>query len=344
MERKRAERSRKLFILMLLEVNAAPTTVHENLLERVVPVVLRSIRETDVVGWRKEQAILGVIFGELGSAEKHDILAALRSRVMSVLQSALSAEELGRIDISFHCFPEDWKADGTGHRIDTLYPDLAERDDARRVSRAVKRAIDVSGSALALVVLSPLILLIALAIKLTSQGPVIFRQKRIGQYGVTFTLLKFRSMCTVNDPTIHKDFVTRFIAGDASPVASQRNGRAVYKLTNDPRLTRIGALLRRTSLDELPQFVNVLRGEMSLVGPRPPVVYELQAYDVWHRRRLLAAKPGLTGLWQVSGRSRIPFDDMVRLDLRYAKTWSLWLDFRILLKTPFAMFSGAGAY
>jgi lipopolysaccharide/colanic/teichoic acid biosynthesis glycosyltransferase len=208
----------------------------------------------------------------------------------------------------------------------------------------VKRAMDVFGSAMALIVLSPLFLAVALAIKVTSPGPVIFRQKRIGQYGVPFTLLKFRSMCAVNDPQIHKEFVTRFIAGNAVPAATQGNGHAVYKITKDPRLTRIGGLLRKTSFDELPQFLNVLRGEMSLVGPRPPLIYELEAYDVWHRRRLLEAKPGVTGLWQVNGRSRIQFDDMVRLDLRYAQSWSLWLDVKILVKTPFVMFSGAGAY
>jgi lipopolysaccharide/colanic/teichoic acid biosynthesis glycosyltransferase len=138
------------------------------------------------------------------------------------------------------------------------------------------------------------------------------------------------------------EYVKRLIEGNASPDAAT-NGR-VYKITADPRLTRVGRFLRRTSLDELPQFLNVLRGDMSMVGPRPPIPYELEAYDVWHRRRLLEVKPGITGLWQVSGRSRIPFDDMVRLDLRYAKTWSLWLDFRILLRTPRAVFSGEGAY
>src|SRR2546422_5417446 len=125
---------------------------------------------------------------------------------------------------------------------------------------------------------------------------------------------------------------------------SETNGRAIYKLTNDPRLTRLGRFLRKTSLDELPQFLNVLRGEMSMVGPRPPIPYELEAYDIWHRRRLLDVQPGITGLWQVSGRSRLPFDDMVRLDLKYARAWSLWLDLKILLRTPHAVFSGEGAY
>jgi lipopolysaccharide/colanic/teichoic acid biosynthesis glycosyltransferase len=133
------------------------------------------------------------------------------------------------------------------------------------------------------------------------------------------------------------------IAGEAERNGNE-NGEGVFKITNDPRITSIGKLLRRASLDELPQFINVLRGEMSLVGPRPPVAYEVEAYDVWHRRRILEAKPGITGLWQVNGRSRVKFDDMVRLDLRYAKTWSPWLDVKILLRTPGAVISGGGAY
>ena len=118
----------------------------------------------------------------------------------------------------------------------------------------------------------------------------------------------------------------------------------VFKLTKDPRITRVGAFLRRTSLDELPQLINVLRGQMSLVGPRPPLPYEVETYDLWHRRRLLEAKPGITGLWQVSGRSRVTFDDMVRLDLHYARTWTPWEDIKILVRTPVAVVFGDGAH
>jgi lipopolysaccharide/colanic/teichoic acid biosynthesis glycosyltransferase len=343
LERKRAERSRRLFILMLLEDSDPAESAPDKLVARVVPTIRGSIRETDLMGWHKEGAVLGVIFAELGTMETRAVLVPLRARIHRMLRSTLPADEMRRINITFHCFPEDWKSD-SGPPTEILYPDLVETDDAKQVSRRVKRAIDVLGSALALVVLSPLLLAVAVAVKLTSPGPVIFRQKRIGQHGVPFTLLKFRSMRAVNDPEMHKAFVTRFIAGDAAPATRAANGQAVYKITNDPRLTRIGGFLRKSSFDELPQFLNVLRGEMSLVGPRPPLVYELEAYDVWHRRRLLEAKPGITGLWQVNGRSRIQFDDMVRLDLRYARTWSLWLDLKILAKTPLAMFSGAGAY
>jgi len=204
--------------------------------------------------------------------------------------------------------------------------------------------MDMAGSTAGLLLAAPLFLAVAVAIKATSAGPVFFRQRRIGQYGTSFVFLKFRSMYENNDSSTHKEYVRQLIAGTAEKHASDGDGDGVYKLTRDSRITRVGAFLRRTSLDELPQLINVLRGEMSLVGPRPPVPYEVEAYDIWHRRRLLEAKPGITGLWQVSGRSRVKFDDMVRLDLQYARTWSPWVDVKILLRTPAAVLFGEGAH
>src|SRR5262249_25662135 len=142
----------------------------------------------------------------------------------------------------------------------------------------------------------------------------------------------------------HQEYVAEFISGANKNGNHRDPERRVFKLTQDSRITPLGRLLRTTSLDELPQFLNVLKGEMSLVGPRPPIPYEVERYDIWHRRRLLEAKPGLTGLWQVSGRSSTTFDEMVRLDLKYASAWSLWLDIKILARTPRAVFSGEGAY
>ncbi len=195
---------------------------------------------------------------------------------------------------------------------------------------------------------SPLLLMVAIAVKLTSTGSILYRQQRVGQYGKPFTFLKFRSMYTDNDATVHKDYVMQLIAGRAERHPTNGNGNSdgagVYKLTNDKRITRVGGFLRRTSLDELPQLLNVLTGEMSLVGPRPAIPYEVAAYQTWHRRRILEVKPGITGLWQVNGRGRVQFDDMVRLDLRYARDWSPWLDLKILLRTPRAVILGAGAY
>jgi len=172
---------------------------------------------------------------------------------------------------------------------------------------------------------------------------VLFRQKRIGEHGTPFTFLKFRSMYVNNDSSEHREYVRQLIEGKADKKPANGNGAGVFKLTNDPRITPVGKFLRRSSLDELPQLLNVLHGEMSLVGPRPPVPYEVEAYATWHRRRLLEAKPGITGLWQVYGRSRVEFDDMVRLDLRYARECSPLLDLKILLQTPKAVIGGDGA-
>ena len=159
-----------------------------------------------------------------------------------------------------------------------------------------------------------------------------------------FVFIKFRSMYVSTDAAIHKEYVRKFIVGKANSSAQEGSKKGVYKITNDPRVTWIGRLLRRTSLDEIPQFWNVLKGEMSLVGPRPPIPYEIEAYDIWHRRRLLESKPGITGLWQVHGRSKTTFDEMVRLDLQDSRMWTPMLDVKILLQTPRAVFSGDGAY
>ncbi|HEV2729422.1 MAG TPA: sugar transferase, partial [Terriglobales bacterium] len=229
----------------------------------------------------------------------------------------------------------------------TLYPDLRKREQKNRFGRATKRIIDLVGSLLLLVLLSPVLAMIAAAVKLTSRGPVLFRQRRVGEHGKPFTLLKFRTMHVNNDASEHKAYVRQLIAGQAVKQPTngngQRKGSGIFKLTNDARVTPVGSVLRRTSLDELPQLANVLLGEMSLVGPRPPLPYEVEAYATWHRRRLLEAKPGITGLWQVHGRCRVGFDEMVRLDLRYARDCSPWLDLKILLRTPRAVISGDGA-
>jgi lipopolysaccharide/colanic/teichoic acid biosynthesis glycosyltransferase len=184
---------------------------------------------------------------------------------------------------------------------------------------------------------------VALAIKFSSKGPVLFKQERLGQHGKTFTVLKFRSMRTDCDAKIHQQYVEQFIAGQVDG-NSETAAKPVFKIQKDPRVTPVGRLIRKTSLDELPQFWNVLCGEMSLVGPRPALAYEFQKYEVWHRRRVLETKPGITGLWQVEGRSRTRFDEMVRLDLKYARAWSVWLDLKILAQTPGAVIQGEGAH
>jgi lipopolysaccharide/colanic/teichoic acid biosynthesis glycosyltransferase len=341
LERKRTSRSQRRFVLMLLESGTLAkggNGKNAEVFDKVLDALSRSTRETDIKGWYKDGCILGVIFTEIGAAEGKSIANALLMKVTNALCSTLSIEHINEIRLSFHVYPEYSSEDGPGGPPDSsLYPDL-EKTNRNRASRFVKRAMDIAGSLLALMVLSPV--LVGVAVALTSKGPIFFRQQRIGQYGARFTFLKFRSMYFANNHEIHKEYVKSLISGTNG--SEQGQGRKVYKLTNDPRVTSIGRILRRTSLDEVPQFLNVLTGQMSLVGPRPPIPYE--AYDTWHAQRLLAVKPGITGLWQVEGRSRVTFDEMVRLDLRYASSWSVWLDLKILLKTPGAVLSGAGAY
>ena len=342
-ERKRTERSQTPLLLMLLDAGTAPPpSQNGSYLPRILPLLQQMTRETDITGWYRDKSVVGVLFTELADAGRNSIVSTMLTRVSTALSSQLSPEQFNAIRIAFQWFPEEWN-DEVPHRLNTpaMYPELERRDRVRRSFNIVKRGMDILGSSLALIAATPLFLLFALAIKLTSKGPVFFRQQRIGQYGERFWLLKFRSMYEDNDPGMHKEYVRQLIVGVAQKHAGNGNGEAVYKMTRDSRITRIGALLRRTSLDELPQFINVLRGEMSLVGPRPPIDYEVESYELWHRQRLLEAKPGITGLWQVNGRNRIGFDEMVRLDLRYARTWSPWLDLKILLLTPKAMLQGA---
>jgi lipopolysaccharide/colanic/teichoic acid biosynthesis glycosyltransferase len=344
LERRRAERSRNSFVLMLLDAGSADPETSRHLMSQVVSVLLKSARETDLVGWYKNGLVLGVIFTETSPEFKDSIGEILRSKIVNALHDELSRETTSNLVVTVHLFPESRDGDG-GKRIadSRLYPDLSQENPKKSLPLLVKRMTDIVGSAVLLVLASPVLTVVAVAIKLTSKGPVIFQQDRLGQFGARFKCLKFRTMYTDNDPQIHEEYTQRFIAGGADGETAS-GMPTVYKITNDPRVTPIGRFLRKTSLDEVPQFWNVLRGEMSLVGPRPPVPYEYAVYDVWHRRRVLEAKPGVTGLWQVSGRSRMSFNDMVRLDLRYSQSWSLWLDLKILVATPRAVLGGEGAY
>ncbi|MBM4129976.1 sugar transferase [bacterium] len=207
----------------------------------------------------------------------------------------------------------------------------------------LKRGLDLLLAGLALAAMSPLFLLFAILIRRSSPGPVFFAQERLGRDGRPFKFYKFRSMVHNSDDTIHRQFAAMFIAGDESGCAASNAGEKVFKLKRDPRITPIGAFLRRTSLDELPQLINIVKGEMSLVGPRPPIAYEIESYQPWHMERLKAV-PGLTGLWQISGRSSVSFDDMVRLDIRYINEWSFRRDLAIIARTVPVVLRGTGGY
>jgi exopolysaccharide biosynthesis polyprenyl glycosylphosphotransferase len=236
----------------------------------------------------------------------------------------------------FNCLPRKTEID----QIGVLPMIRLFREPLSSGARILKRTFDIAISALAVLLLLPLWLLLALLIKLDSKGAVFYTQERVGMDGRLFLLYKFRTMIAGADPELHREYQRAFIAGRAEANLGNSQ-RPTYKLLADPRITRVGKFLRRTSIDEVPQLLNVLMGDMSIVGPRPPIPYEVEAYELWHRKRL-DMKPGLTGLWQVSGRNRLPFEEMVRLDLFYIENWSLLLDLKIIVRTGFVMIGREG--
>jgi exopolysaccharide biosynthesis polyprenyl glycosylphosphotransferase len=207
------------------------------------------------------------------------------------------------------------------------------RSNIRGGNRLVKRLFDVVAASFALLLLSPLMAVVAALIKLTSRGPVLFAQSRVGENGEPFRFLKFRSMHVGNDDSIHREYTRKLITEGTHAVQAAHDGKgAVYKLKDDPRLIPIGKFIRKYSIDELPQLFNVLKGDMSLIGPRPPIPYEVEVYRQWHKRRF-EGPPGITGLWQVSGRNRLSFEEMVKLDIEYLENWSFRRDLLILWRT-----------
>jgi lipopolysaccharide/colanic/teichoic acid biosynthesis glycosyltransferase len=339
-ERKRTDRSQRPFLLLLLELRILLRDGQQwrrSLVKNVIQSLQSCARQTDVIGWYKNHTVIGVIFTELRQEEPP--IGTILERVNAALQARLTPEQIDAITLSIHLYPHQDVGSSDAATHAKLYPDRSRK----KLASLAKRIVDLLGSFSLLMLLSPVFVCIGVAIKLTSPGRILFQQTRIGQFGQPFKFLKFRSMYTDADSRVHEKYVQEFILqskdGRDAPDGLKQDG--LFKLSKDPRITPLGRFLRRTSLDELPQLLNVLAGTMSLVGPRPPIPYEIKYYNTWHRRRVLEAKPGITGLWQVQGRSRITFEDMVRLDLHYIDTWSLWMDFKLLLQTPLAVFKGA---
>jgi lipopolysaccharide/colanic/teichoic acid biosynthesis glycosyltransferase len=331
LERRRTERSGRPFILVLISGEDLQGTISCHWANDVTTALSACIRETDALGWYEQQAFLGLLMTEILDASPGTIEAIVQ-RISRALQGRVPSEIYCRLTLIVRVFPEDGE-----DRV--FYPDHSRDDDSKKIDRSLKRVTDIAGSAIALLFCAPIFLVIAIAIKCTSEGPIFFCQNRVGRLGKEFCFYKFRTMSANNDPRIHHEYVAKLIAGGAD--SNRTDG--LYKLTNDPRITKVGGFLRRTSLDELPQFFNVLMNDMSLVGPRPPLPYEYERYQTWHKRRVWEFKPGITGLWQIEGRSRTTFDEMVRMDIRYAKIRSFWVDLKIMWQTPTAMFLGHGA-
>jgi lipopolysaccharide/colanic/teichoic acid biosynthesis glycosyltransferase len=339
MERKRSERTGTAFLFVVIKLDRIDRLRMNGSFEQLRLALGAITRETDVTGWYRYRADIGMIFTALNGTSRAVTHAAISSKIRTLLTQFLNPAEMEMTEITFRFFPDkDVSGEDGAASGNALYTDRRNARPSRKLFTVLKRVTDVVFSLAALFVLSPLFLIISVLLKMTTAGPVLYRQKRIGESGVEFTFLKFRSMYMASDSRIHQDFTKNLIRGNTG------SSNGIYKIQRDPRITGFGRFLRATSLDELPQFVNVLMGQMSLVGPRPPIPYEFECYQLWHRRRIFEARPGITGSWQVNGRSRTSFDEMVRMDLQYIKTRSLWVDFKILLKTPFAMVGGRGAY
>jgi lipopolysaccharide/colanic/teichoic acid biosynthesis glycosyltransferase len=316
----RTDRSGCEFSLVVLRVG-------EDGVPRAARVAGERIRETDELG-RMDDGALAVLLTDTpaeGARTVADALAAL-----------VRAEGTPLDPPAVYTYPGDWLAPIPESFASADGP-YGDPPPARRYP-AWKRGMDVAGAVTGLFLLLPLLLAIALAVRLSSPGPVLYRQARIGYRGRPFTMLKFRSMRAEAGDGAHAAYLAALVAGTAAP-----NADGEFKLRGDPRVTRVGAFLRRTSLDELPQLLNVLWGHMGLVGPRPEPCYARGGYSRWYHRRVLDTKPGITGPWQVAARSRVTYETMVRIDLRYARRPTLLADLGLLARTLRAVVSGQGA-
>ncbi|MBN1129945.1 MAG: sugar transferase [Chitinispirillaceae bacterium] len=335
-EIRRTERSRKPFLLVLITVNEAILNgIDRKTLAAFRDTIESITRETDIKGWYRENRTIGIIYTDMSAQNRELILKKVKEGFKSVFGHHIPHHAF----IKTFLYPEDLGKDDPGESVDSLdaLPDHTHPEKTELMAQAFKRVFDIAGSITGIILFSPVFLLIALFIKLTSRGPVFFKQNRVGYNGQTFKMLKFRSMYANNDATIHKKFMQDFIKNQGTVNADTR----IFKMVNDPRVTSIGRIIRKTSLDELPQFFNVLFGTMSLVGPRPAIPYETREYDAWHKRRFLGVKPGITGFWQVYGRSSTAFDSMVRMDIYYACNWNPLMDLKLILKTPIYLLKGA---
>jgi len=360
-EKARADRNAHHFSLVLFQISKA----RQNILQvrYLIHLLANRIRWTDEVGWF-DTGRLGVVLPDTSAVGAH----RLADSICEAVAAKTSAPEY-----TVHTYPSASFPNGNGHSSQLSFTDilpqweplLSQGQDLRsgefgtrqphsdirsndmtwaeelepfffQPTQIWKRAFDILGSIVAIIALSPLFLFVSVLIKTVSKGPVFFKQQRVGYMGKTFTMWKFRTLKVNADAARHRMYVTKLING-----ASQ-NGTAkdapMTKLDNHDERIPFGQTLRKMCIDELPQLLNVLRGEMSLVGPRPALMYEVEEYLPWHFRRF-DVLPGMTGLWQVSGKNRLTFNEMVRLDIQYIRQQSFWLDIKILLRTPFAIVS-----
>ncbi len=330
-EKLRAQRSKSTLSIILLALEKETDTESINT-RAILDGIQTKIRNTDISGFINHKTI-GVLLPDTDEnganklCEKlvngHPQFSATTSSYPDHIFESL--EKIGVIQPDAHPF------------------ELKDSMDNVWFKLFFKRVLDIIGSIIGILILAPVMLVTALVIKVTSPGPVIFSQIRLGKKGIPFKFYKFRSMHVDMDDKIHREYIQNFINGHLEKINQGDAEEPFYKMKADPRITRIGRFIRKTSIDEIPQFFNVLKGDMSLVGPRPPLSYEAEKYQSWHLRRIVDMKPGITGLWQIEGRSKTEWDDAVRLDIRYIQNWSLIMDLKILFKTVYIVLWCRGA-
>lgn len=364
----RIERSNQPLSMLLLRTSffedllKADTNISFNkVIDTFSVMIKKNFRKTDIKGWYDE-GILAILMPNTSNPGGFTAYNKFKDKVSeSLFQIGITCGKHFDTACDIHTYPDSLfdvnhfpeKGHGSENNSESkeqilspciFYQNSYESKGILRLRLFIKRSIDLIGSVIGLICLFPLMSIIGLIIKLTSPGPIFFKQPRLGYQGKPFIFYKFRTMYHGVKDDIHREYVTHLIEGDIEKINKGSAQEPMLKMNDDPRVTPFGRFLRRSSLDELPQLYNVLKGDMSLVGPRPPIPYEVEKYQSWHVKRILEVKPGITGLWQVSGRSITAFDDMVRLDLRYANDWSIGMDIKILFKTVKAVLSAKGAY
>lgn len=382
-EKRRSERAGQRLCMYLIDLvslyqlyqreNGSMQSTYDEFFGLITDVMAACTRQSDIKGWYNKDT-LGIIMPDTEKSEAEFVKKSLAVQIKKEVNGAMPANEIYhafeicsypsetvnhkekaerrvRVPMQMACSILSYEQLSPGFLTGDactlslpFYTDLFEQIDAQKWQFKLKRLLDIVCASLGLLLAFPIMLLIAIGIKVTSEGPALFRQQRLGFLGKKFTFLKFRTMYVNSDAEIHKKYTASLINGNNEATNRGSKDKPLYKIDNDPRVTSLGRFLRKTSLDELPQLFNVLKGDMSLVGPRPCIPYEVEHYQAWHLRRVLEVKPGITGLWQVSGRSCTTFDTMVRLDLEYAATWNLWFDVKILFKTIGAVLSTRGGY
>lgn len=339
LEQKRSERSKTSFILFLIELTDNAVANFTTEMKELHRLLSASVREIDIIGWYKYNNILGIIFTEMPETS----ITLIKAKVTANLTQAFGNKEILKNIITQFYPTSKTDEDILKKSKENNIPNkpLKNATFFYKIELLIKRSIDILWSLLAIILFAPVFIIIPILIKLSSNGPVFFKQNRVGKNGALFPLYRFRTMHINNENTIHQRFVRDLIKGKSD---NKESTTQLFRLKNDPRILPIGSFLRKTSLDELPQFLNVLKGDMSLVGPRPAIPYEVDQYDEWHKMRFMEMKPGITGLWQVEGRSSTTFDQMVLMDIEYIRKWSIFLDLKLIIKTPISLFKAKGAY